>query len=74
LAFSASLAHKEHLAKRGVIINLEGFERKPDRKVKVRASIFENRSSWVTYEYTLAINDGVYKVIAVAFPDYFDFD
>jgi len=71
--FTAPVVHKSDLTKRGMQIDLEILNKEPSGYVKVLTSLYQNRITSASYEYTLAKSEGVYRIISVKRPDRFLF-
>ncbi len=67
--FTAPVVHKSDLTKRGIRIELELLDKKPNGNVKVITSLYQDRASSARYEFTLDKFDGVYRVISSKYPD-----
>lgn len=67
--FTAPVVHKSDLNKRGIQIDLEILDKEPSGYVKVLTSLYQNKVTSASYEYTLAKRDGIYRVISVKRPE-----
>lgn len=67
--FSAAVAHKANLDKKGMIVDIKSLNRQENGEVVVRSSVYEDRGSSATYEYVLKKHDGIFTVISVKYPD-----
>lgn len=71
--FSAPIVHKSDLNKRGITIDLQLLEKESNGNVKVLVSMYQDRASSSTYEFTLDKFDGMYKIVSSKFPERSDF-
>lgn len=67
--FTAPVVHKSDVTKRGITINLEILDKEPNGNVKVITSLYQDRSSSSTYEFTLDKFDGMYQIISSRYPE-----
>lgn len=67
--FTAPVVSTSDLNKRGIQIDLEILDKEPSGYVRVLSSLYRNRISSATYEYTFAKSDGVYRVVSVKRPE-----
>ncbi len=63
--FTAPVVYKSDLTKRGIQIDLEILDKEPSGYVKVLSSLYQNKVTSASYEYTLARSEGIYRIISV---------
>lgn len=63
--FSAPVTHRSQRTKKGIIIDLEIIDTQPNGNVRVLTSLYQNRISSATHEFTLSENDGIYRIIRI---------
>lgn len=68
IGLTAPVVHKSDVNKRGMQIDLEYLDKEPSGYVKVLASLYQHKLDSISYEYTLAKRDGIYRVISVITP------
>lgn len=67
--FIAPVVHKSDLNKRGIQIDLKIQDKEPSGYVKVLITLYQNKVTSASYEYTLAKSDGIYRIISVNRPE-----
>ena len=67
--FTAPVVHKSDITKRGITIDMQLLDKEPNGNVKVLVSIYQDRASSSTYEFTLDKFDEKYQIISSKYPE-----